>query len=231
MRNIWFTIYSSTKDDGKYLGLNNYRTLLELLLIPAVQDKINREKKIQKIMLSLFPELETDQVDNFKNNYFDRKVVNGGIINLEVSSKAIDWNVLSEQERKDFLIDKWKILFNNLSDDYFLTDKSEVIASLEELKHNEWRIINSPFKKKVKYNKESYSVVIDITTQRAQLALSRDSDERYYPLKAYETCKIETDANFKNFKLEGDTLSFNYKNIFNTMFEAPAVFNLNEIIK
>ena len=230
MRNIWFTIYSSTKDDDKYTGLNDYRTLLEMLLISAVQDKINREKKVQKIMLDLFPDLEDDKVEYFRELFYEKKPYDG-IINISISTKGIDWNNLSENERKDFLIEKWKVLFNNLSDDYFLTDKSEVIASLEELKHRDWKIVSSPFKKKLKYNKESYTVVIDITTQRAQLALSRDSDERYYPLKTYETCKIETDANFKNFKLEGDTLSFDYKNFFNAMFESPAVFNLKEIIK
>lgn len=231
MRNICFTIYSSTKDDDKYIALNNYRTLLEILLIPAIQDKINREKKAQKIMFCLLPELEKDLIDNFKRNYVNKKIVNGGIINLEASSKGVDWNNLSEHERKDFLIEKWKVLFNNLSEDYFVTDISEVIASLDELKNKDWKITSSPFKKKVKYNKENYSVVLDITTERAQLALVRDSDNKRFLLRNFETSQIHTDANFKSFKLEGDTLSFDYKNFFNTMFESPAAFNLKEILK
>ncbi|SHF33924.1 hypothetical protein [Chryseobacterium takakiae] len=230
MRNIWFTIYSSTKDDYKYIGLNDYRTLLEMLLISAVQDKINREKKVQKIMLDLFPDLENDKVEYFRELFYKKKPYDG-IINISISTKDIDWNRLLEQERKDFLIEKWKVLFNNLSDDYFVTDKSEVISSLEELKNKDWKIINSPFKKKLKYNKESYSVVIDITTQRAQLALKRISDEQWFPLRDYDASKIHTDANFKEFELEGDKLTLVYKNIFNTMFESPAVFDLREIIK
>ncbi|GEN69924.1 hypothetical protein [Chryseobacterium rhizosphaerae] len=230
MRNIWFTIYSSTKDDNKYIGLNNYRTLLEILLIPAIQDKINREKKAQKIMFCLIPQLEKDLIDNFKSNYVNKKIVNGGIINLEASSKGVDWNDISDQERKDFLIEKWKVLFNNLSDDYFVTDKSEVIASLDELKNKDWKITRSPFKRKVKYNKENYAVVLDVTTERAQLALVRDSDNKWFVLRIFETSKIQTDANFKGFQLDGDTLKFIYKNPFNAMFESPVIFSLKEII-
>jgi hypothetical protein len=231
MRNIWFTIYSSIRDDDKYKGLNNYRTLLEILLIPAVQDKINRAKKAQKIMFCLLPELEMDLIDNFKSNYSNKKVVSGGIINLEASSKGIDWNNLSEQGRKDFLIEKWKVLFNSLSEDYFLTNKSEVIASLDKLKNKDWRITSSVFKKKVKYNKESYTVMMDITTERAQLALIRNSDEQWFKLKDFETWKILTDANFKSFKLDGDVLVFSYSSVFNVLFGSPEIYNLKEYIK
>ncbi|RKF37134.1 hypothetical protein BCY89_05645 [Sphingobacterium siyangense] len=231
MKNIWFTIYSSTKDDTEFIGLNNYRTLLEIMLIHYIQDKINREKKAQKIMFCLIPELDTDLLDNFKKNYDNKKIVNGGIINLEASAKGINWNNLIEQEKKDFLIEKWKVLFDNLSDDYFLTDKSKVIESLEELRNKDWKIVSSPFKKKVKYNNQSYTVMLDITTERAQLALVRDSDEKWFPLKDFETSKISTDANFKGFQLEGDNLTFVYKNFFNAMFESPAVFDLKEVVK
>lgn len=230
MRNIWFTIYSSTKDDAKFIGLNNYRTLLELLLIPEIQDKINRDKKVQKYMLMFSENIENDDIELFKNLHFEKKVTDG-IVNLYVATKNIDWNNLSEQKRKDFLIEKWKDLFNNLSDDYFVTDKSEVIKSLDELKNKDWKITNSPFKKKVKYNKENYAVVLEISTQRAQLALVRDSDEKWFALKDFETSKIQTDANFKGFNLDGDILTFVYKNIFNAMFESPAVFDLKEFIK
>ncbi|WP_300691577.1 hypothetical protein [Chryseobacterium sp.] len=230
MRNIWFTIYSSTKDDVKFIGLNNYRTLLELLFIPAIQDKINREKKVQKIMLDFFPDLERDKVEYFRELFYEKKPYDG-IVNISISTKDLNWNSLSDKERKNFLIEKWKVLFNNLSDDYFVVDKSQVIDTLEKLKNQEWKITSSPFKKKVKYNKENYSVVMDITTERSQLALVRDSDKKWFPLKDYETWKIETDANFKGFQLEEDTLTLVYKNFFNTMFESPAIFDLKEIIK
>lgn len=229
MRNIWFTIYSSPTVDDKYIGLNNYRTLLELLLIPAIQDKINGEKKARKIMLDLFPDLENDKVEYFRDLFYEKKPYDG-IVNISISTKDIDWNNLSKQERKDFLIEKWKVLFNNLSDDYFVTDKSAVMASLDALKDMEWRITSSPFKKKVKYNNESYSVVMDLTTERAQLALVRDSDQEWFALRDFETSKVQTDANFKGFHLEGDTLTLLYKNLFNSMFESSAVFNLREII-
>jgi hypothetical protein len=230
MRNIWFTIYSSSRDDSKFIGINNYRTVMELLLIPAIQDKLNREKKAQKIMFCLSPELEKDLTDNFKSNYSSRRIVNGGIINLEASSKGIDWNNLSEQGRKDFLIGKWKVLFGNLSDDYFVTDKYEVIKSLDELKDQDWQIRIRPMKKKVKYNKETYSVVIDLSTKRARLTLVRDSDESWALLKDYETWKVLTDANFKSFKQEGDILTFSYSSVFNSLFSTPEIFNLKEII-
>lgn len=48
MKNIWFTVYTSTKDDDKYIGIADYRTLLELLLVPAIQDKINQDKRRRK---------------------------------------------------------------------------------------------------------------------------------------------------------------------------------------
>lgn len=227
MRNIWFTIYSSNKDDHKYYGLANYRTLLEILLIPVIQNKINRDKKVQKIMFCLISDLEKDLIDNFRNNYYNKKVVTGGIINLDTSTKNIDWNNLSEAERKDFLIEKWKVLFNNLSNDYFVTDKSEVIDALEKLKGEEWKISNSLFKKKLKYKEEVYDIVMDLSTKKAELALVRVSDEKRINLKDYETWKIMTDANFKKFKLEGDILTFENSSIFGM----PETFDLKEFIK
>ncbi|WP_326981705.1 hypothetical protein VUJ46_15910 [Chryseobacterium sp. MYb264] len=227
MRNIWFTIYTGSVEN--YSGIANYRTLLEKLLISVIQDKINREKKIQKYILMFSNNIEVDNIELFKDLHYEKKV-RDGIVSLDVSTKHIDWNNLSEQEKKDFLIEKWKVLFNNLSDDYFLTDKSEVIASLEDLKTQEWRITSSPFKKKVKYNKENYSVVIDLSTQRAQLALVRDSDQEWYALRDFETSMIHTNAYFKGFTLEGDKLTFLYKNFFNAMFKSPPVFNLKECI-
>jgi DNA polymerase III delta prime subunit len=228
MRNIWFTIYTGSIE--QYSGIANYRTLLEILLIPAIQDKINREKKIQKYMLMFSDNIEVDNIELFKDLHYEKKV-RDGIVNLYVSTKDIDWNKLSEQERKNFLIEKWKVLFDNLSDDYFITDKLEVLKSLDKVKNQEWRITSSPFKKKLKYNKEVFTVVMDISTERAQLALVRVSDEKWFALKDFETWKIQSDANFKNFKLDGDILTFGYKNIFNTMFESPAIFDLKEVIK
>lgn len=181
-------------------------------------------------MLDFFPDLERDKVEYFRELFYEKKPYDG-IVNISISTKDLNWNSLSDNEKKDFLIEKWKVLFNNLSDDYFVVDKSEVIDALEKLKNQEWKITNSPFKKKVKYNKESYTVMLDITTERAQLALVRDSDEKWFPLKDFETCKIITDANFKGFQLEGDTLTFVYKNFFNAMFESPAIFDLKEVIK
>jgi hypothetical protein len=228
MRNIWFTIYSGSIEE--YLGIADYRTLLEILLVPAIQDKINREKKAQKIMLMFYSDLESDNVAYFKELFYEKKPYDG-IVNISISTKDIDWNNLSEQERKNFLIEKWKVLFNNLSDDYFLVDKSEVIKSLEHLKRKEWQVTNFPFKKKLKYKKEVYTVIIDISLDRAQLALVRESDEKCFALRDYETWKIQTDANFKNFKLDGDILTFTNNNIFNVMFESPTTFDLKEILR
>jgi hypothetical protein len=226
MRNIWFTIYSRSKDDEKFIGLRNYRTLLEILLIPAIQDKLNRDKKAQKIMFCLLPDLEEDLIDSFVKNYSNKKKLNQGIINLEASSKGINWNILTDQEKKNFLIEKWKILFNNLSDDYFVTDKSEVLKSLEELKDQEWKITSKPFKKKLKYNKEIFNVVIDISVERLELAIERESDGKWYKLKEYEAWKMMTDANFKNFKLDGDSLIIENSSIFG----APEVFDLKSVL-
>lgn len=224
MRNIWFTIYTGSID--KYLGIANYRTLLEILLIPAIQDKINREKKVQKYMLMFNPDLEFDNVEYFKELFYQKKGYDG-IVNISISTKNIDWNNLSEKEKKDFLIEKWKVLFNNLSDDYFVTDKREVIDALEKLKGEEWKISNSLFKKKLKYNKEVYDIVMDLSTEKAELALVRVSDKKRINLKDYETWKIMTDANFKKFKLEGDILTFENSSIFGM----PENFDLKEFIK
>ncbi len=78
MKNIWFTVYTSTKDDDKYIGIADYRTLLELLLVPAIQDKINQDKKAQKIIISLSDE---DYIEHFKKLYQNKKPWQG-IINL-----------------------------------------------------------------------------------------------------------------------------------------------------
>lgn len=226
MRNIWFTIYSSPNDDDKYIGLNNYRTLLEVLLPITIQDKLNRVKKAQKIMYCLIPDRESDFIENFAKNYHNKKMVSSGIINLEVGSKSIDWNSLSEQERKNFLIEKWKVLFDNLSDDYFITDKSEVIKSLDELKEKEWRITSSPFKKKLKYNKETYTIMLDLSINKLELILVRESDSAEFKLREYEPWQIVYDANFKNFKVEGDKLLFTNSNFFNSTDS----FDLKELL-
>ncbi len=224
MRNIWFTFDAGFSE--KYNRIGNYRTLLEILMIPSIQDKLNREKKISKVMFCFSDKLESDNIENFKKNYYQKKVWEG-LVNLDVSAKHIDWNSFSDQERKDFLIEKWKVLFNNLSDDYFLVDKSEVINSLEELRKEEWKYTSLLFKKKLKYNKEVYSVVMDTSVERAKLALVRDSDEKWFILKEYEEVwRIMSDAVFKNFKLEGDILTFENK----TFFLPPEVFDLKEII-
>ena len=227
MKNIWFTIYAGSNEE--YPGINNYCTLLEMLLISAVQDKINREKKAQKIMLMLNSDLESDNVESFRGLFYQKKAIDG-IINLQVSTKSIDWRCLPEQKRKDFLMDKWKILFANLSDDYFLIDKSEVLKCLDELKDKEWKLSITPIKRKVKYNNNTYNIVIELSVKQARLKLVRDSDGSWALLKDYEAWKIHTDANFKSFKLEGYILTLNYKNFFNRLFESEAVFNLSEIL-
>ena len=225
MRNIWFTIY--TGNIQEYDGIANYRTLLEILMIPAIQDKINREKKAQKIMLMFYSDLNRDDIAYFKELYYGKKV-NGGIVNLSISTKNIDWSSFSDQERKNFLIEKWKVLFNNLSDDYFLVDKSEVIDSLEELRKEEWKHTSLLFKKKLKYNKDAYSIVMDISVEKAKLALVRESDEKWFILKEFEEVwRIMTDGNFKKFKLEEDILTFENS----TFFLPLEQFDLREIIK
>ncbi|WP_326981704.1 hypothetical protein VUJ46_15905 [Chryseobacterium sp. MYb264] len=228
MKNIWFTMYVLPKHNDKYIRLGNYRTLLEILMIPAIQNKINRNKKAQKIMFCLIPEMDEDLIDSFRSNYFNKERLNGGIINFNATSKGINWNSYTDQERKDFLIEKWKVLFANLSDDYFVVDKSEIIDSLEKLRKEDWKQTSLLFKKRLKYNREAYSVVMDISVERAKLALVRDSDEKCFVLKEYEEVwRIMTDANFKNFKLDGDILSFENK----TFFLEPEVFDLRELIK
>jgi len=68
---------------------------------------------------------------------------------------------------------------------------------------------------------------MDISAERAQLALVRDSDEKWFALKDYETWKITTDASFKNFKLDDDILTFTNSSIFGS----SEIFDLKEIIK
>jgi hypothetical protein len=196
-------------------------------MITTIQDKINREKKAKKIMLMLNPNRDVDNIEDFRKFHCNKKPYNG-IVNLYVSTKNIDWNSLSNQEKKDFLIEKWQVLFNNLSDDYFVVDKSEVISALEDLRKKEWKHTSLLFKKKLKYNKDTYSIVMDISVEKAKLALVRESDEKWFILKEYEEVwRIMSDANFKNFKLDGDILTFENK----TFFLPPEQFNLKEIIK
>ncbi|MFC3158100.1 hypothetical protein SAMN05443633_104429 [Chryseobacterium arachidis] len=171
-------------------------------------------------------DLESDNAENFKELYYGKNV-QGGIINLSISTKNRDWNLFSDQDRKDFLIEKWKVLFNNLSDDYFVADKSEVIDSLEELRNEEWKHAGLLFKKKLKYNKETYSIVMDISVENAKLALLRDSDEKRFILRDYEKVwRTMSDANFKNFKLDGDILTFENK----ASFLPAEVFDLKQIV-
>lgn len=221
-----FTACFSKLED--FADLPDYNAVMELLMIVHIQNKLNREKKMRKIMFCLSTKLEEDNVENFINNYYNKKVWQG-LVNLDVSAKNINWNSLTDKEKKAFLMEKWKVLFNNLSDDYFVVDKSEVIKSLEELKNSEWKITSSLFKKALKYNKETYDIILEISPEKTELALKRDSDEKIFKLKDYPTRKIVFDINFKNFKLinENTTLMFENKLI----FLPPEVFNLKEIIK
>jgi len=228
MKNIMFTTYFSHLEEN--LDLPNYNTILEFLLIANIQDKIARDKGIKKIMISLSSDIDKDQIEHFINNYKNKKKLSLGIINLPISMVNINWNGMTNENRKNFLIEKWKILFDNLSDDYFLGEKSEVLKALDKIKKTEWKIIYPLFKKKLKYKKEVYSICIDASVKRAQLFLVRETDDKKFALKDFETYKIHTDANFKNFKLEGDTLMFVNDNIFNVMFESPLIFDLKNIV-
>lgn len=224
MKNIIFTAYFSKLEN--FVDLPDYNIVMELLMIINIQDKLNREKKMRKIMYCLSTNLEEDNIENFHENYYKKKVWQG-IVNLDVSAKYINWNTLTDQKKKDFLIEKWKVLFNNLSDDYFVVDKSEVLKSLEELKKEEWKHTSLLFKKKLKYNKEIYSIIMDISVEKASLALVRESDEKWFILKEYEPWKIMMNANFKNFKLiNEDTLMLENK----TIFLPPEVFDLKEVL-
>ncbi|KPE49095.1 hypothetical protein [Chryseobacterium indologenes] len=228
MKNIWFTIYVASKDVEKFNGLANYRTLLEFLLISAVQDKLDRTKKVNKIMFCLIPDLEEDSIDNFIKNYFNGRKPALGIINLEASTKGIDWNDLSDKKKKALLIDKWKVLFSNLSDDYFLIDKSEVLQSLEALKTIEWTLSSSIFKKKLRYKKEIYEIIMNLSVEKATLTMVRLSDQKSFKLKEYDTWKIMTEANFKNFNiLEGDILRLENSSIFGS----PQFFDLKDLVQ
>lgn len=120
------------------------------------------------------------------------------------------------------------LFFSNLSDDYFVIDKSEVLQSLEELRTSEWRISYPLFKKKLKYNKEIYDLILDVSTDKAELALIRELDKKKFILKNYQPRKTLFDTNFKNFKLiNEDALMLENK----TIFLAPEVFDLKDIIE
>lgn len=226
MKNTIFTIYFSPKDDDKYIDLLDYNAFLECLLGIILQNKINKEKKAKKIMLDFFPDLEEDKIEDFRKYFYNGKPWQG-IVNLSVSTKNVNWNNLLEKEKKIFLIEKWKILFNNLSDDYFVVDKSEVIKSLEELKSSEWKLTIPLFNRKLKYNKLVYDIVLNISPAKAELLLVRKSDEKHFNLKNYQTRKIIFDINFKNFKIiNEDTLMLENKLI----FLPPEIFDLREII-
>lgn len=225
MRNIMFTTYFSKLEE--FLDLPDYNAVLEILLAIKIQDKINRDKKAQKIMISLSSNIDEDYIEHFVENYYNKKKVLMGIINLSISTKHINWNILTDQEKKAFLIEKWKVLFNNLSDDYFVVDKSEVIKSLEELKHEEWKLSIPLFKKKLKYNKEAYEFILETSPEKADVILIRDSDNKKINLKSYQTRQTMYDTNFKNFKLDGDILTLENK----TFFLPPERFDLEEILK
>ncbi|WP_447951109.1 hypothetical protein [Chryseobacterium koreense] len=224
MRNIWFTIYASKLEE--FLDLPDYNAVLEILLAIKIQDKINRDKKAQKIMISLSSNMDEDYIEHFVENYYNKKKVLMGIINLPISTKHINWNTLTDKEKKNFLIEKWKVLFNNLSDDYFVVDKSEVIKSLEELKHEEWKLSIPLFKKKLKYNRETYEFILETSPEKADVILTRDSDNKKINLKSYKTRQTMYDTTFKNFKLDGDTLTLENK----TFFLPPEVFDLKKIL-
>lgn len=83
---------------------------MEPLMIIHIQDKLNREKKMRKVMYCLSKNLESDNIENFIKNYYNKKVWEG-LVNLDVSAKYIDWNTLTDQEKKDFLIEKWNVIF------------------------------------------------------------------------------------------------------------------------
>lgn len=225
MRNIMFTAYFSKLEE--FADLPDYNAIMELLMVINVQDKLNRAKKMTKVMFCLITDREKDNVENFIKNYHNKKVWQG-LVNLDVAAKNINWNTLSDQEKKDFLMEKWKVLFNNLSDDYFVVDKSETIKSLEELKHSEWKITSYLFKKKLKYNKEIFDIVLEISPAKAELALIRVSDEKWFKLKEFKTRQILFDTNFKSFKLiDNDTFILENK----TIFLPPEIFDLKEILK
>lgn len=224
MRNTIFTTYFSKLEE--FLDLPDYNAILEILLVTKIQNKINREKKAQKIMISISSDDDKVSLERFRDNYYDKNKVLMGIINLPISTNGVIWNELSDKEKKDFLMEKWKVLFDNLSDDYFVVEKSEVIKSLDELKVAEWKLRIPLFKKQLKYNKEIYEFVLDVSPEKAEIVLVRLSDNKNVGLKSYQTRKIRFDTDFKNFKLSNDILTLES----NTPFLEPETFDLREVV-
>jgi len=60
--------------------------------------------------------------------------------------------------------------------------------------------ISFPFKKKLKYNKELYTVMPDLSLNKLEITLVRESDNAEFKLRQYEPWQIVYDAHFKNFK-------------------------------
>ena len=219
-----FTTYFSKLEE--FVDLPDYNALLEILLALKIQSKLNRDKKAQKIMISLSSANDKGYIERFKDNYYGKKKVEMGMINLPVSTNGVNWNLLSNQEKKDFLMEKWKLLFENLSDDYFLEDKSEVIQSLEKLKNEDWIVSIPLFKKSLKYDNESYDFLLDITPEKTDLCLVRLSDSKRFTLKSYEPRGIRFEANFKSFKLLDYILTLEN----NSPFLEAEIFDLSQVL-
>lgn len=219
-----FTTYFSRLEE--FVDLPDYNAILEILLALKIQSKLKRDKKAQKIMISISSANDEGYIDRFIDNYYGKKKVEMGIINLPVSTKGVNWNLLSKQEKKEFLMEKWKLLFENLSDDYFLVDKTEVIQSLEKLKNEEWEVFIPLFKKKLNYNKESYDFSLHLTPEKTDLCLLRLSDNRRFLLKSYESREIRFESSFKSFNLSDDILILEN----NSPFLEAEIFDLNRVL-
>lgn len=131
MKNIIFDVYYSYHTiEIKDFELFNLK--IKPLLLENIQPLLNKNVKMRKIMLFLTSDIDSDNIVGFIDNFFNKKPLLG-IINLEVSVKNLNWNILNDAQKLTFLLEKWKLLFSNLSDNYFMDSKIEVLRYIDNL--------------------------------------------------------------------------------------------------
>lgn len=134
MKNIFFTIYLNSEITTREEDLQLFELKIETFLVENIQPKLNRSLKMRKIMLFLTKDICSDNIAGFIDNFYNKKPLLN-IINLEISINDLNWDIINSSKKVQFLIEKWKLLFENLSDDYYIVPKIEVLKCFDKLSH------------------------------------------------------------------------------------------------
>ncbi|MCT2561481.1 hypothetical protein [Chryseobacterium herbae] len=143
----------------------------------AEQEEISDDE----IFSYVFNLKETDLNFSFSLNKYETneqtKVQSGErVLNISVMTRNCNWIFLTDEEKRDFMIEKWTSFFTAVPGEYSTVVPSEIIQTLKDFTNIESKSCPSFFVRKQIFRRNNHMIIADISHDRAELAWVKDSD-------------------------------------------------------